>query len=323
MVEGWQAVIDHWHHLASGPLHGVNPLKMALSLSRIGKGTFQALRLLRQTKPKAIFLTGGWVGVPVAIAGRLMGIPIVIYVPDIEPGHTLKFLGRFAQVITCTAQETERYYPYHRHVIETGYPLRETLLQATRADGLAHFGLDADKRTVLVFGGSRGSRAINTVILEQVHDLMTIPDLQILHISGRLDAEAVREQHARLPESIKTRYILRDYVEDFGLALAVADLVICRAGASTMGEFPIFQTPSILIPLAYSWRYQEVNADWLVARQAAIRLDEPEMAQKLVPLVKSLFGDPTRLEALKQGLAKIARTDGAENIAKQLLSFVD
>ncbi len=322
MLAAGQHLIDHQHQIDSGPMHGVNPLRMASSGARIIRGFLQAVSLLRKIRPDAIFLTGGWVGLPVALAARLLNVPVVIFVPDIEPGRTLKLLGRFAQIITCTAQDTEKYYPYHKQVVETGYPLREGLLHVNRQEGFDHFGLDGDKRTLLIFGGSRGSLAINNVILDQVNDLMKIEDLQILHVTGKFTAEDMQKRYDQLSDEIKARYHLYDYVEDFHYALVVADLIVCRAGASTLGEFPIFEAPAILIPLAYEWRYQEINADWLVARNAAIRLDEPEMDTKLIPLIQDLLQDSTRMTRLKAGLAKLARTDGATNIAKTLLEFV-
>lgn len=321
MLDNAEDVIDHWHKVPSGPLHGVNPLKVIISATRITSGIVQAFRLLRKVKPDVIFLTGGWVGIPVALAGQVLRIPIVVFVPDVEPGRTLKFLGRFASVVTATTADTSRYYP-GKQVVETGYPLRPELLKATREQGIAHFGLDEDKRTLLVFGGSRGSRAINNAILDNIETLMAVPDLQILHVSGKLDAEVVRQQHDKLSDDIRSRYYLYDYVDEFGLALAASDLVVSRAGAATIGEFPIFGLPAILVPLAYEWRYQEVNADWLASRNAAVRLDEPLMDERLVPLIVELLTNAEKMQKLRDGVKSLSRTDGADNIARNILDLV-
>jgi UDP-N-acetylglucosamine:LPS N-acetylglucosamine transferase len=322
MLVSGQDVVTHWHKIRSGPFNGVSILRKINSLVQIGLGIGQSFALLQSTKPDVIFLTGGWVGFPVAIGATLLRIPIVTYVPDIEPARALKALGRFATVITATAQQTEQYFSKKKKVVETGYPLRPQVLEATREKGLAYFGIDPNKRTLLVFGGSRGSRAINYAILRHIEKLMQIPDLQILHVSGKLDAQDMRAKYDALPAEIKARYHLHDYVEDFGLALAVADLVVSRAGAGTIGEFPVFGLPAILIPLAYSWRYQEVNADWLASRNAAIRLDEPQMDDQLVPMITELMTQPERLAKLREGAVAIARRDGAENIARVILDLV-
>jgi UDP-N-acetylglucosamine:LPS N-acetylglucosamine transferase len=321
MLDTARDVIDHWHKIPSGPIHGVNPLKVTVSVTRITTGIVQAFRLLRKFKPDVIFLTGGWVGVPVALAARMLRIPIVIFVPDVEPGRTLSFLGRFSTIVTATTADTSKFYP-GKKVVETGYPLRPELLETTREQGVDHFDLDETRRTLLVFGGSRGSRAINNAILDHIDMLMSVPDLQILHVSGKLDAEVVHQQWDKLSEEIKARYYVYDYIDEFGLALAAADLVVSRAGAATIGEFPIFGLPAILVPLAYEWHYQEVNADWLASRSAAIRLDEPRMDEQLVPLIVELLTNEEKMQKLRDGVQSLSRTDGADNIARIILDLV-
>ncbi|MCI0714340.1 MAG: hypothetical protein L0154_29570, partial [Chloroflexi bacterium] len=162
----------------------------------------------------------------------------------------------------------------------------------------------------------------NNAILDHIEALMTVRDLQILHVSGKLDAEVVRQQHDKLSDDIKARYHLYDYVNEFGLALAASDLVVSRAGAATIGEFPIFGLPAILVPLAYEWRYQEVNADWLASSDAAIRLDEPLMDEQLVPLIVELLTNAEKMQKLRDGVKSLSRTDGADTIARIILDLV-
>ena len=305
--------------MQGGPLHGVNLLIKILSLARLMIGVLQSLWILLRHRPNAIFLTGGWVSVPIAVAAQLYRIPVVIFVPDVEPARTLKVLGRFAKVITATVDATRQFYPPRKTVVETGYPLRHNLQTATRDEGIAYFGLDLDKKTLLVFGGSRGSRAINRAIYGHIDELLSAPELQIMHISGKLDAKEVQDAHDELALELQSRYYTHDYVHEMGLAFAAADLVLCRAGASTLGEFPIFQLPAILVPLAYEWHYQEVNADWLASRGAAIRLDEPRLENELVSTVHNLLNNPDRLAEMQQAAAALARADGASNIARTIL----
>lgn len=300
-------------------MHGVNPLQKIVSAIRLMIGTLQAFWLLLRRRPAAVFLTGGWVGVPVALAAWVYRIPAIIFVPDVEPGSTLKLLGRFARVITATVEDTRQFYPASKKIVATGYPLREDLLNVSREQAIAHFNLDPSRRTLLVFGGSRGSRAINRAVYKHISELLSLPDLQILHISGKLDAEEVAQVHQQQPPDIQARYHVRDYVHEMGLAFAAADIVLSRAGASTLGENPVFVLPSILVPLAYEWRYQEVNVDWLASRGAAIRLDEKFLEEKLVSTVHNLLKNPADLEAMRTSLKALARTDGATNIAQVIL----
>lgn len=302
----------------AGPLHGVNPLRGAISLARLSVGTLQALNIFRALRPQSVFLTGGWVGLPVAVAATFFRVPITIFVPDIEPGLTLKVLGRFAKHITATTADTSNYY--RKTVTETGYPLRTDLMAATRAAGQQRFKLQPDVPTLLIFGGSRGARSINQAVLATVADLLQNLDLQILHVSGQLDWPTVQTTYDGLPEAIRQRYQIFEYLHDIGLAMAAADLVLSRAGASILGEFPYFHLPAILVPYPYAWRYQKVNADWLVERGAAQRLDDEKLNDELVPTVQALITDPERLNNMAQAAAALARSDGADNIAAVILS---
>lgn len=307
-----------WDRVQGGPLHGVNLLIKVVSILRLSIGVLQALWILLHRRPQVVFMTGGWVSVPIAVGAWLYRIPSVIFVPDIEPAQTLTFLGRFAKVITATVEDTAKYYPAQKTIIATGYPLRAGLLGHSRAEALAHFGLAPDKQTLLVFGGSRGSRAINRAVYGHIEEILAISDLQVLHISGKLDADEVRTAHRQFAPEIQSRYHICDYVHEMGLAFAAADLVLCRAGASTLGEFPVFGLPAILVPLAYEWHYQEINADWLASRGAAIRLDEPDMEAKLVPTIRAIMQND--LEKMRQAARSLARTDGADNIARVILN---
>ncbi|HLA42210.1 MAG TPA: UDP-N-acetylglucosamine--N-acetylmuramyl-(pentapeptide) pyrophosphoryl-undecaprenol N-acetylglucosamine transferase, partial [Aggregatilineales bacterium] len=316
---------DAYATVQAGPLHGVNPLRAVVSIFRLTIGTLQALNIFRRVKPDAAFLTGGWVGVPIALAASVFRVPIVIFVPDIEPGLTLKVLGRFARVVTATTEDTKQFFP-NRRVIATGYPLREEVLQATREAGIARFGLDESLLTLLVFGGSRGARSINRALLACVEELLRQVDfhLQIIHVSGTLDWEEVRAAHDAMPEAVQSRYHACDYLhDDMGLAMAAADMVVSRAGASTLGEFPYFHLPAILIPLTFAWRYQRVNAEWLVSRHAAVLLKDEELAGSLLPIILELLNNTTRREAMRDAAATLAVTDGAENIARVILEEVN
>lgn len=313
-------VFDAYDTVQAGPLHGVNPLRMAVSLIKLLIGVLQSLGLMARHRPGAVFLTGGWVGVPVAMAAALFRVPIVIFVPDIEPGLTLKVLGRFAKIVTATTEDTRQYYPAGKTVVATGYPLREDLQAATREAGLTRFGLASDALTLLVFGGSRGARSINQAMLACAQDLLNkLPALQVIHVTGTLDWDDIKTQHAKFPSDIQARYHIFDYLHDMGLAMAAADGVVSRAGASTLGEFPYFQLPAILIPYPYAWRYQRVNAEWLVERGAAWTLADEDMQKALLPMIVDLMGSDQKRIAMQQAMASLAVKDGAERIAQVIL----
>ncbi len=317
LIQRANVTFDGYHEVLAGPLHGISRRGQIASAVKIALGVVQSLILAIRLRPQVLFLTGGWVGFPMAAACWLLRRPIVIYVPDIEPGLTLKLLGRyFAHTIAATVPETAAFFPGKR-VVTTGYPLRPEILSASRDEGIQALGLDPARKTLLVFGGSRGSRSINTA-MAQVAPALLADGVQIVHISGQLDWETVQEQHAALSKAQRAHCQIHAFLPDIGGAFAAADLVVSRAGAATLAEYPEMALPAILVPYPWAWRYQKVNADWLVERGAALRLDDERLGDELLPTVRALFRDEERLAAMRTAMAALRRSDGAENIARLL-----
>lgn len=309
--------IDEIH---AGPLNGVNPLRALTSLVKMTMGVMQSFKLINQYQPQSILLTGGWANVPLAIGAWLRRTPVAVYLPDIEPGRTIQLLRLFAKKVAITVDESAKYFRDGQTVV-TGYPLRDSLLQANRESAIAHFGLDPNRKTLLVFGGSRGARSINIAIGNILPDLLK-ENLQIVHVTGSVDWARMQEQSADLPD--KTHYHCFEYLhDDMGLAFAAADLVICRSGASTLGELPAFGLPAILVPYPYAWRYQKTNADYLADRGAAIRLDDEKMDQELLPLLQDLLGQAHKLEMMQKSALSLAQHNGAANIAQLLIELAE
>jgi UDP-N-acetylglucosamine--N-acetylmuramyl-(pentapeptide) pyrophosphoryl-undecaprenol N-acetylglucosamine transferase len=314
-------------YILGGPVHGVSPLRMLTSAVRLAIGLVQAIVFMLRVRPQAVLVTGGWASLPVALAAWLGRVPVYGFVPDIEPALTLKVVGRFARRMLATVPETQEFFPPGL-VLATGYPLRATVKQATRDAAIAHFGLNPDCQTLLVTGGSSGARSINRAVIGILPDLMQDEKLQVIHISGKLDRAEVQAVRDTLPPATRARYHAYDYLhEDMGLALAAADLVVSRAGASTLGEFPYFGLPAVLVPYPYAWRYQRVNADYLAARGAGIRLDDAALPEVLYPTLRDLLDDPAQLVAMRTAARALiapgadgAPMDGALAIARQLVT---
>ena len=311
-----------YFEVQSGPLNGVGVCRAAISLLKLMLGVVQAWRLLGRIRPDALFLTGGWATFPTAIACWLRRVPIVIFLPDIEPALAIKLLSRLSRIIMATTTESIAYFPRGVTVVETGYPLRAAVLSAKRPAAIRRFELETVRKTLLVFGGSRGARSINTALEAILPDLLA-DGLQIIHISGELDWPTVQARCETLPAESKPRYHAFAYLhsEDMGLALAAADLVVSRAGASTLGEFPHFGLPAILVPYPFAWRYQKVNADWLAGRGAAIRLDDGAMAAELLPTIRRLLGKTGHLNVMRRASAALARPGASEDIARKIVEL--
>ena len=187
---------DGYHEVLAGPLHGISRRGQIASAVKIALGVVQSLLLAIRLRPQVLFLTGGWVGFPMAAACWLLRRPIVIYVPDIEPGLTLKLLGRyFAHTIAATVPETAAFFPGKR-VVTTGYPLRPEILSASRDEGIQALGLDPARKTLLVFGGSRGSRSINTA-MAQVAPALLADGVQTCTFPGSLTGRPSRSSTPR------------------------------------------------------------------------------------------------------------------------------
>jgi UDP-N-acetylglucosamine--N-acetylmuramyl-(pentapeptide) pyrophosphoryl-undecaprenol N-acetylglucosamine transferase len=301
-------------------VHGVGLKALPGNLLRLGSGFFAARRLLREFKPDVLFFTGGYVAVPMALAGNRA--PTLLYVPDIEPGLALNFLARFADRIAVTTKDSFRYFKRYEHLVLTGYPTRPDLATWTRPNARRTLNLTSKDPVLLVFGGSKGARSINNAVLANLHALLELA--QVVHITGELDWPTVEAAQKNHTKAQATRYHALPYLhEEMGAALAAADLAVSRAGASTLGEYPLFGLPAILVPYPYAWRYQKINADYLTKRGAAVMLEDAQLSEKLLPTVKDLLENPDRLASMRDAMQCLSRPQAAAEIGRQLFALAE
>lgn len=313
LIEQSGVTFDAYNEVMAGPLHGVSFLRLMSSLVKLAVGLLQGLVLIVRHRPQTLLLTGGWVGFPMAVAAWLLRVPILIFLPDIEPALSIKVLRRLARRVAIAIPESAQYFPQGQTVV-TGYPVRQSLSQATREHAHTTFGLNPNLKTVLVFGGSRGAQTINTAIVSILPRLMA-DEVQVLHVTGELDWERVQAETTPHPNYHPKAYL---HGEQMGLALAAADLVVSRSGAGALGEFPVFSLPAILVPYPYAWRYQKVNADYLSERGAAIYMPDEEMQAKLYDEIHRLFTNDEQLATMQRNMRQLAQPDSAEQIAAEL-----
>ncbi len=290
-------------------VHGVGLRALPGNLLRLARGVAAARRILRRFQPDVLLFTGGYVAVPMAAALRLAGrspLPkTLLYVPDIEPGWALKVLAQLADHIAITVEDSRRFLPRRIPTTVSGYPVRSDLKPWPRRQALETLGLQEDGTPILlVNGGSKGARSINRAALANLPQLLS--EMQVIHISGKLDwpeVEAARAGLAAPTVENSQRYHPYPYLHDeIGAAFSVADLVVSRAGASTLGEYPLFGLPAVLVPYPHAWRYQRVNADYLARRGAAEVLENAELPEKLLPLIQALIRDGSRRQAMRQAM---------------------
>ncbi|MCC6259247.1 MAG: undecaprenyldiphospho-muramoylpentapeptide beta-N-acetylglucosaminyltransferase [Anaerolineales bacterium] len=292
-------------------VHGVGLRALPGNLAKLAQGVRASQRILNDFQPDVLFFTGGYIAAPMALAGRRK--PSVLYVPDIEPGLALKFLAYFADVITVTNADSRKYFSRPSRISVTGYPLRADLSAWSRERALAHFEFSTAQPVLLVTGGSKGARSINLAVLKCLNELLE--NAQVIHVSGNLDWQTVEKAANELPAELKKNYRAMPYSHEMGAALACADLVLSRAGASALGEYPRFGLPAVLVPYPYAWRYQKVNADYLVRQNAAVLLPDELLKDKLLPVLKNLLHDRRKLNEMSAALKLLSQPNAAETIA--------
>jgi undecaprenyldiphospho-muramoylpentapeptide beta-N-acetylglucosaminyltransferase len=305
----------NFRSIPAAGLHGVGLINLPGNLIKLVRGYFKVRRLILQFQPDVIFFTGGFISIPVSLASR--GIPSVIFVPDIEPGASLNYLIKRSTLITTVTEDTGKFIPQNKKVEVTGYPIRSELSKWTRENGRREFGLKNDLPVLLIFGGSKGARSINLAIYPILVELLK--QVQIIHICGEDNWEETRQVKSNIPQSLSVRYLAFPFLHSqMGAALASADLAICRAGASTLGELPFFKLPAILVPYPHAWRYQHTNAEYLVNHGGAILIEDKDMQTNLLATVMNLILNQATLTVMRNSMHSLAQPDAAQRIGKLL-----
>ena len=305
--------------ISTGGLRGLAPWTVAGHLFKMMAGFAQSLRIVRDFSPDVVLVTGGYVCAPVATAAWLRRVPLLVLLPDLEPGLAVRALSRLAKRVAVSFPEVAGYFDQSK-VVTAGYPVRAEFFAADKAEARRAFGLEEGLKTVTVFGGSRGAHSINLALSQCLERLLGLaPVCQVIHVCGPLDAEWVMENRDQLPEQLRNRYRAYSYLhEEMPSALAAADLAVARAGAATLGEFPALGLPSILVPYPYAGQHQELNADYLVSRGAAVKIADAELGEKLLPTILDLLNDEEALAEMSERARALARPDAAQRIAEEL-----
>ncbi len=301
----------------AGGVHGVGWRLIGNSLKLL-RGYFAAQKLIKEFKPDVLFFTGGYVAIPTGLAGRK--IPTLVCLPDIEPGLAIKVLTRFADIITVPAKESLQFFPKGKKIEITGYPTRESLSRWDKKEAYKAFDLSPDLPTLMVTGGSLGARSINQAILKILPKLLS--EMQIIHVSGTHTWPEVEKASNDLPQNLASNYRAFAYLHDrMGAAYTLADLVITRGGASILGELPNFSLPGILVPFPLAWRYQKVNADHLVNKNAAVLLKDEDLEEKLLALIQNLMQNKPKLLKMTNIMQSLAKPDASKKIAELLIQI--
>ena len=283
------------------------------------KSKWLAKKLLREFKPDVAVGVGGYASAAALGAANSLGIPTLIQEQNSYAGLTNKNLAAKAEKICVAYEGMERFFPAEK-IILTGNPVRQTLLDTTisREEAIKSLGLDPSKKTILLVGGSLGARTINESVLQHL-DLVKSSDVQFIWQTGKYYSAEITE---RLKGQDIPNLKVTDFITDMGAAYKAADLVISRAGASSISEFCLIGKPVILVPSPnVAEDHQTKNALALSTRDAAIYVKDAEAPATLLQLAIDTVQDAAKLKSLSENVLKLALPDSAEIIAKEVIKL--
>ena len=298
-----------------------NLLKNIKVLYMIWKSQRMAKQIIREFKPQVAVGVGGYASGPTLNKAAAMGIPCLIQEQNSYAGVTNKLLAKKAEKICVAYEGMERFFPAEK-IILTGNPVRQALLDATisREEAIKAQALDPAKKTILLVGGSLGARTINESVLQHL-DLVRSSNVQFIWQTGKYySAEiAKRLQGMEIPNLKVT-----DFITDMGAAYRAADLVISRAGASSISEFCLIGKPVILVPSPnVAEDHQTKNALALSTKDAAIYVKDSEAPSTLLELAVKTVNDEARLKSLSENILKLALPDSAKIIADEVIRLAE
>lgn len=284
------------------------------------KSLLLARKIIKRFKPDAAIGVGGYASAPTLRAASAFGVPTILQEQNSYAGVTNKLLAKKASRICVAYEGMERFFPQEKIII-TGNPVRQDLLQLKPKSKEAYdfFGLDPEKKTILVIGGSLGARTINQSIIAGL-DQLSKTDVQVIWQTGKYYIEDARKSAAPY---LSPKLIVTDFVSRMDYAYSIADLVISRAGASSISELSLLGKPAILVPSPnVSEDHQTQNALALVNKNAAILIRDNESKEQLVHESLKLIENNSALEKLSINISKLAQENSAERIANEIINII-
>lgn len=297
--------------------------KAAHSLSKIPLSIWQARKIIKEFKPQIVIGTGGYVSYPVVLAGSQYGCKTFIHEQNAYPGLSNRWLAKRVDCVLLTFSDSRKYLQARR-VKVTGLPVRREIITVNRKQAFRTLNLKEGIFTLLIFGGSLGAASINNAMLEIIGNYLE-EKIQILWITGEKGYENIHslvEHKIQACKKLKALIKLFPFMHNIEEALAVADLAICRAGASTLSELAILGLPAILIPYPYAAEnHQESNARSLVEKRAALMLKDAELTGKILfKYIERLRHNPSQLKEMKNNMLEQAKPNALLEIVNEILA---
>lgn len=286
------------------------PLKLILSLKR-------CFEILREFRPDVAIGTGGFVCGPVIFAAGILKIPTLIQEGNSYAGKTIKFLSGRADKVVINFSDTEKYLKRKDNIIKIPHPVRSSLTEISRNKALDYFGLSGERKTVFIFGGSQGARGINECIRINLRNLIK-SGINVIWQTGKYDYENLSVEFSDIKEGLR----LYEFIERMDMAYSAGDVIVCRAGITSIMEMAELGKASVLIPLPTSAEnHQEMNAGSLVKKNAAVMIKENEIKVKLSDEILNLIKDERRLSELRSNIKKFSDRNAAKKIAEEAIKL--
>jgi UDP-N-acetylglucosamine--N-acetylmuramyl-(pentapeptide) pyrophosphoryl-undecaprenol N-acetylglucosamine transferase len=306
------------------PLSRRLSVETVLSPGAAVAGVGAATRLLKRRRIDVVAGMGGYVTLPVAMAAKLSGIPVVLHEQNAVPGIANKLAARVATTVALGVAEAAAAFGGARTVV-VGNPVRPELAHldrdALRTEALTAFGLDPARRTLFVFGGSQGARRINNALIDATASWPRPDTIQVLHACGKRDEDAVRAGWAAVePRGLRVQVV--PFVDRMDLAYAATDLAVTRAGALTVAELTVAGVPAIMVPLPHATAgHQAANAAVLAAAGGVVHIPDAELTgPRLAEEAAVLLDDPGTLASMGKVMRDLARPEAAEDLADTVLA---
>lgn len=321
-----QRVPDAGYKIIGLPIQGFsrkNMLKNLKVLYKIWKSQRMAKKIIKDFNPDVAVGVGGYASGPLLNQAAKMGIPTLIQEQNSYAGVTNKLLAKKAKKICVAYDGMERFFPADK-IIKTGNPVRQNLLDSkvTRDEAAKSFGLDPEKKIILVIGGSLGARTVNESILQHIEEIRKAANVQIIWQHGKFYNDEIKAELAKrdkVPNLIAT-----DFISSMDNAYACADLVVSRAGASSISELCLLKKPCILVPSPnVAEDHQTKNAMALSTKGAAILVKDVDARNELVPVALATVCDNQKLGELSENVGKLAYHDSANIIAQEVYKLAN
>lgn len=280
-------------------------------------GLVQSIRLLREIRPQSVMGTGGYVALPVVLAALFLGLPTLIQEQNSIPGMTTRLLAQFADEVHISFPQTSLLLRAKGRVVLSGNPVRRFDVAENPGEARRSLGLDGERRTVLIIGGSQGAHSLNRAFVEALPQLSSLSGVQFVVQTGAPDVDFVRQAVS----GSGVCAAVFDFIEEMGVAYRASDLVVARAGATTMAEVTALGLPAILVPYPHSAAgHQELNARAAErAGAAVVMLDSGFTGDSFARTLRGLLESERERVHMGERASELGRPDAARSVAKAVL----